>query len=84
MLETELGKFGLKKDKFILTKPAENASLRLGFSLPYHEKVSIADLINIGLIRPNEVIFGYYNRKRYEATITPDGKIKTLHDNESV
>ena len=81
-LETGLGNFGLKKDKLTLTKPAENASLHLGFSLPYHEKVTIGDLINVGLIRPSEVIFGYYNRKRYEATITPDGKIQTLHDGE--
>lgn len=51
--------------------------------MPYHEKVDLSDLINRGLIHSGEKIFGYHYRERYEAIITSDCKIKTLHDNET-
>jgi len=44
------------------------------------KRVGLQDLINAGLLNPGQKLFKVYKNIRYEALITPEGKIKLLHD----
>jgi len=83
-IENELGKLGVTKDKLVFSQPPEEGIvLRFGFSLTYHKDLGMADLLDVGIIEPGQVIFGCYKGKKYEASVMPDGRIKTLHDNKT-
>ena len=43
-------------------------------------RVTIKDLLDAGIIKPSQVIFGYHKDKKYEATILDDGRIRLLHN----
>lgn len=44
------------------------------------EEARIQDLLDVGLVRANQVIFRDYKGKRYEAEILSSSKIKLFHD----
>ena len=81
-IETELKSLGLSRGKICLTRPGEDAVLRISFPMPYYASPTFPQLVKMGLISPGEVIFGYYKGRKYEAKISHDGRIVTLPDNE--
>ncbi len=44
------------------------------------ERVKIKDLINVGILKPDQIIHGHHGDKRYEARILHNGIIKLLHN----
>lgn len=83
-LENEFRKLGVTKDQLMFSQPPEEGMvLRFGFPLMCHRDPNMADLLNVGIIKPEQVIFRYYKGKKYEASVLPDGKIKTLHNNKT-
>ena len=44
------------------------------------KRVTIKDLIDADIIKPNQVIYGRRRDRRYEARILDDGRIKLLHN----
>jgi hypothetical protein len=44
------------------------------------KRVGLQDLINAGLLNPGQKLSKVYKNTRYEALVTPAGKIKLLHD----
>ncbi len=44
------------------------------------KRVTIKNLIDAGILKVGQVIYGWYRDKRYEARILRDGKIKLVHN----
>ncbi len=44
------------------------------------ERLTIRDLINAGIVKVGQIIWGWHKGKRYDACILDDGRIRLVHD----